>query len=358
MDIAFNLSKRKNALRKLMRNDKLEALLITSPQRMYYFSGYFNTDAYLLLTKRKSYLISDPRYSLELNKIKAKADILISRSPLKDVVNKLKEQKVKSLAIEEDSTSYQLYSQMKDSLKGLRITKAAKHIKSLMVIKDSQEIRIISKACRIANNIFGHLKRKRLAGLSERQVAAYINFYISKLGFQPADYEPIVASGVRSAMPHAEAGNHKIKKESNCLIDLGIKVYGYNSDLTRVLALSKMKAEYKKVYDIVKYAQKQAINAIKPGVEAKAVDKAARDVINDYGYGKYFTHATGHGIGLMVHEAPSISPVSTEILRPQMVFTIEPGIYLPHKFGIRIEDVVAVTKKGCKILSHDISGTV
>jgi Xaa-Pro aminopeptidase len=358
MDIASDLSKRKSALRRLMRKDKLEALLIASPQRIYYFSGYFNTDAYLLLVKNKTYLISDPRYSLELDKMNPTANIIISRSPLNEVTIKLKEQKVKSLGIEEDYISYQIYYHIKKDFKKLKILRASKYIKSLMILKEPGEIRAISKACGIAQKVFGHLKRKRLTGLSEKQVAAYINFYILQLGFQPADYQPIVATGSRSAMPHAQSTNYKIKKESNCLIDLGAKVYGYNSDLTRVLALSKMKAEYKKIYDIVKCAQEQAINTIKPGIKASAVDKAARDVIKDYGYGKYFTHATGHGIGLKVHEAPSISPVSTEILKPQMVFTIEPGIYLPHKFGIRIEDVVAVTKKGYKILSHDISGTI
>jgi len=358
MKISFNFAKRKRALKKLLDENNIEAMLFSSREHIFYFLGYYQDDAYLLLTHKDDYLITDSRYQNEVKNLKEKCKKIISSQPLREISQLVKKYHLKTIGFEEDCLNYQMYAFIKKNLSGIKIKPAAKYIRMLTLIKDAQEIKTISKACDIANLTLAQIKKMNLIGKSEKELSGYLKYYISKLGFETADYEPIVASGARSALPHAKTTNIKLKKDSNLLIDLGAKVYGYNSDLTRVYSLSKMKAAYKSIYSIVEEAQKTAIASIKPGVKASLVDKKARDVIAGNGYADKFIHTTGHGLGLHIHEGPTISPRNPQCLRAGMVFTVEPGIYLANKFGIRIEDVVAVTQKGYKVLSHDITHTV
>lgn len=358
MDIRFNYSKRKQALKNLLCENNIEGMLCVSSRNIFYFMGYYQQDAYLLLTIKGDYLITDSRYLDEIKSLKINCKKIISSHPLKDAAQLIKKHNFKTIGFEEDCLNYQMYAFIRKQLSKTKMKPAVKYIKMLTLIKDTQEIKAISKACGIANRTLAQINKINLVGKTEKELAAYLKYYLSKLGFEVADYEPIVASGARSAKPHAKTTNIKLKKSSNLLIDLGAKVYGYNSDLTRVYSLSKMEAEYKRIYSIVKEAQERAIAGIKPGVKASFIDKIARDVIASYGYAENFVHATGHGIGLHIHEGPTISSKNKEHLKPGMVFSVEPGIYLKGKFGIRIEDTVTVTQKGCKVLSHDISHAV
>jgi Xaa-Pro aminopeptidase len=358
MKISFNFAKRKQALKKLLCKNNIEALLILSREHIFYIMGYSQDDAYLLLTPKGDYLITDARYQLETENLKANCKKVITSNPLKDISELIKKHNFKTLGFEEDSLNYQMYASIKKQLPHIKLIAAAGYIKELVLIKDSQEIKAISIACKIVNLTLAEISKIELVEKSEKEISAYLKYHISKLGYETADYEPIVASGVRSALPHAKTTRAKIKNDSNLLIDLGAKVYGYNSDLTRTYSLSKMKAEYKRIYNIVKEAQQKAIESIKPGLKASDIDKAARNTIAAYGYADKFIHTTGHGVGLHIHEGPTIGPKNQQLLKPGMVFTIEPGIYLAHKFGIRIEDVVVVTQKGHKVLSHDIANAI
>ncbi len=312
----------------------------------------------MLLTIKGDYLITDSRYLDEIKSLKITCKKIISSHPLKEIARLINKHNLKTIGFEEDCLNYQTHTFIRKRLSNTKMKPAAKYIKMLTLIKDTQEIKAITKACVIANLTLAQINKINLIGKTEKELAAYLKYYLSKLGFEVADYEPIVASGARSAKPHAKTTNIKLKKGSNLLIDLGAKVYGYNSDLTRVYSLSKMKAEYKKIYSIVKEAQERAIAGIKPGVKASLIDKAARNVIASYGYADNFIHTTGHGIGLHIHEGPIISSKNEEYLKPGMIFSVEPGIYLKGKFGIRLEDIVTVTRKGYKVLSHDISRAV
>jgi Xaa-Pro aminopeptidase len=345
-------------LKKLLSENNLEAFLCLSRQRIYYLSGYEQEDAYLLATPKSTYLITDSRYQEEAKSLRPKFKVIISSQPLKEVIELAKKYKIKNLGIEDDRLNYHIYALLKKQLRQVKIKPASGYVASLILIKDKQEIKAITQACRLAEKALLKIKTTAVVGKSEIETAAYLKHYLSTLGSEVADYEPIVASGARSALPHARTTTQKIKKGDNLLIDLGAKVYGYNSDLTRVYSFSKMKAEYKRIYSIVKNAQTAAINLIKPGAKASDIDRAAREVITAQGYGKEFIHATGHGVGLDIHEKPSISLRSQDVLKPGMVFSIEPGIYIKGKFGIRLEDIVTVTQKGYKILSHDIAHTV
>jgi len=358
MKKSFEFAKRIRALKNLLYKNNIEAMLCLSREHVFYFTGYDQEDAYLLLTPKEDYLFTDSRYQEEVKSLKMNLKKIISSSSLIDLSQIIKKNNFKTLGFEEDCLNYQMYTYIKKQLAGVRMKPATKYIKLLTLIKDAREIKAISKACDIVNITLNQIKKINLIGKTEKELAAYLKYHISKLGFETANYEPIVASGSRSALPHAKTTNYKLKKTSNFLIDLGAKVYGYNSDLTRVYSFSKMKAEYKRIYIIVKEAQETAIHSIKPGIKASLIDKAARDVIAKYGYAKNFIHTTGHGLGLHIHEAPTISPKSDEYLESGMVFTVEPGIYLADKFGIRIEDVVVVTQKGYKVLSHDITHAV
>ena len=223
--------------------------------------------------------------------------------------------------------------------------------------KDNLEIELIQKAVDILANIKKKIPDllRNAVGLSEKEVCLEIEYLIKKEGAEGVAFETIVAFGERSAMPHASPTGRKIKHDEIVLIDMGAVYEGYHSDLTRMFFLGEKVGEIEDIFSILQSAQAAAIQNIKPGVSAKDIDACARNVIEQAGYGSYFGHGTGHGVGIEVHERPWISPAGEIILEEGMVFTIEPGIYLPDKFGLRLEDMVLVRRQGPLVLSRGIS---
>jgi Xaa-Pro aminopeptidase len=219
------------------------------------------------------------------------------------------------------------------------------------MIKDGDEITCIKKACVLGSEIMNHAVRLAGPGLKERAVRDGIEFYIRKRGTARADFDIIVASGANSSMPHAPVSDRRIKRNEMVLIDLGGIYNRYNSDLTRTICVGKITHEFLKLYSIVRDAQKKAIEAIKPGIQAKTIDNISRQYISRKGLGRYFVHSLGHGIGLQAHEKPSISRNSEARLEKGMVITIEPGIYIHGWGGVRIEDDILVMDSGSEILT-------
>jgi Xaa-Pro aminopeptidase len=218
-------------------------------------------------------------------------------------------------------------------------------------VKDQSEIRTIRQALSIQQRAFEQTLDIIKPGMTEIEIAGYLEYCMRSLGAEGTSFPTIVAVDANGALPHYQPAGKKLKRGSTLLIDWGAQYKGYCSDLTRIVALGSMKPQVREIYDITLEAQQAAIEAIRPGVSLTEVDRAARDHIKRAGYGKQFGHGLGHGIGLDVHEQPTLSPRSEGELEPGHVITVEPGIYLPGVGGVRIEDDVAVTARGAKVLS-------
>ncbi len=358
MKINFNFKERVRRLKISMNKEGIEALLINRKERIYYLTGYSAEDSFLLISPKKNYLFTDARYKEILRINKYTFEAIISKEPLKGLARLISGLNLKRTGIEQRYLNVNQYIFLKKSLNKVKLVPSARILNSMMVIKDEDEIKAIRQAIHITANAFNYSKRLKKAGRTEKEIAALLDFYILTHGADRGGYETMVISGVRTACAHAQSSDKKINSKANLLIDLGAKIYGYNSDLTRVYTLSKMKTGFSKILSIVIKAQQEAIQKVSHGRKISEVGLAARNYFKKFKLEKYFIHSTGHGVGLNVHEAPAISLNNTECLKAGMVFTIEPGIYLPGRFGIRVEDIVLVTKHGYEVLSNDIPNSI
>lgn len=220
------------------------------------------------------------------------------------------------------------------------------------VLKSREEIEYIKRAQKITDDTFEYILTKIKPGVTEIEIASEIESFMKKSGAEALAFDPIVVSGVRGALPHGEPTDKKIENGELLTIDMGAVVNGYHSDMTRTVAIGEISSDKKVVYDIVFSAQFRATIKLKSGVKASDVDFAARDAIEKAGFAKFFTHSTGHGVGLKVHEDPKISSESDDILQCGMVVTIEPGIYIPNRLGVRLEDMLLITENGYEKLTH------
>ena len=336
---------RLKSLFELIKRMNMDGIIITSYPNVFYFSKFTSEDCILFINKEKAYLITDSRYTLQAKKQAKGFDVIIRKSTyleeLKKLVNGGK-------ILFEESISYATYSSFN---KGLDAILVSTNIDEMRNIKENEEILQIKKACKIADNCYTHILKFVKSGMREIEIANEMNRYMKEIGASKESFEMIVASGKRGALPHGVASNKRIRDGEFVTIDYGCVYKGYCSDITRSFCLGKPNYEMKKIYNIVKKAQLLAIKSIKAGIRAYEVDKVARDYIESRGYGKYFVHSTGHGLGIEVHDPISVNRNSNTVLEENMVITVEPGIYIPGKGGIRIEDDVLVTKDGYKVLT-------
>ncbi|MDD2751550.1 MAG: aminopeptidase P family protein [Candidatus Omnitrophica bacterium] len=346
----------KNAYR-LLENKKLDGLLVSFSPNISYLTSTVSRDAFLLVARKKNIYFTDARYSEEAKRSLKQCEIKqINGSFYKTLLDSCLNLKIKQLGFEEKHLSFAGYNKLKTEFND-RITLQPTQgiIEELRKVKSADEFKKIKKATQIAIEAFRFIRKLILPGKTELQIAGELERFIRNKGASGAAFEIIVACGPNSSFPHHLTSNRKIKRDDLVLIDLGVDYLGYKSDLTRVFFLGKIKVLVKEVYQIIKEAQAEAIKRIKPGIATKIIDAAGRDFIAKKGYGKAFSHSLGHGVGLEVHEAPGISGKDANILKEGMVLTIEPGIYLPGRFGIRIEDMVRVTRKGVEYLSGSLN---
>ncbi|HHT9108549.1 MAG TPA: M24 family metallopeptidase [Candidatus Wunengus sp. YC64] len=340
-------------LKEKLKEDKVDAFLITNEINIRYVTGFTGSESILLITQKNDYLFTDFRY-LE----QAQRDVpwirIIERkiSLIKTICKKLKQLNIKKLYIESLYVTFNQYSEIKNNVKGIRFIPTQGIIEKYRKRKTQEEIKIIQTAIDIAEKAYSNIRKKIKAGLTEKNLADILEFEIRKQGGEKSSFEIICAAGARASQPHAHATNREIQANDAILIDWGASFQFYNSDLTRISFIDRISPKFKKIYQIVLDAQCFAIDSVKPGRMSKDVDHAARNYIAEKGFGKYFGHGLGHGVGLAVHECPTINARSEEILEAGMVFTIEPGVYIPGWGGIRIEDIVLVTPQGCNVLSH------
>ena len=337
-------------LRNLLIDKRLDAFIVSNPINISYISGLSSSDAYLLVSPGEKTIITDFRYKELAQSGFPDYTVKIALSSKLSVIKSLiKKYCYGRVGFEADNILYNQYDRLTD--RAYRLVPVTGMIEELRVIKDEQEIELIKRAISIAKTAVYDSKKKLHTGISESGMAALIDSGMRLRGAQKSAFETIVAFGNRTSLPHARSTNRKLFAGDHVLIDLGAVYRDYSSDLTRTFFLSKIDRKIKSLYHIVADAQKKAIEKVRPGTQAKSVDKAARDYIKRFKYQENFGHALGHGVGRQVHEAPRINSKDKMILKPGMVFTIEPGIYIQGVGGVRIEDVVLVTQKGCDVLS-------
>jgi Xaa-Pro aminopeptidase len=306
----------------------------------------------LLVTRKRSYLITDSRYIEEASKtVKGFEMALVETSIYDMVVSLARKERIKRIGFEMMDLPYGAAHKLKGLLSPASLIGVKGLIKSMRSIKDDDEVALIKNSVKLLKDTFGRIEPKIKAGVSEESLAREVEISFIRNGGRPG-FDPIIASGSNASKPHARPSDEMISKNDMIMVDIGCSLKGYNSDMTRIFTLGKIKGEMKKIYDIVSDAQAAALKAVRPGAGMASIDNAARSLITKYGYGKNFGHATGHGIGLEVHEDPTISRVSEGVLKSGMVFTVEPAIYLPGVGGVRIEDMVLVTDSGCEILTR------
>lgn len=323
-----------------------EAHLITNHHNIEYLSGFTGSNGTILLTRTKTYLFTDFRYERVAQKVTKKGIKPIINGPILAEIQKiLSKHKIKQVLFEESDVSVAKLKLLKKVLKGIKLSPGKLFVEQFRMSKKNEEIRHIIKAQRIAENTYKKVVQKLRIGMSEAAVAWEIEKIGHELGADTISFPSIVAFGSNSGSPHHQSGSRKLKKGDIVLIDMGMKYKGYCSDMTRTAFTKPPTKLQEKVYLTVLQAQTEAEKHVATGAVGSKVDKVARNIIKEAGYGDRFGHSLGHGIGLEVHEAPNLAQGYNKPLPDNTIVTVEPGIYLEKSFGVRIEDMVLVKGK-------------
>jgi len=332
--------------------DKTAVLIITSVNRRY-LTGFSSSLGYLLLTNKGNFLFVDGRYIEAAQKQASNATVLKLENIAEQLNKIFKEQEAQKLLIEvENDISTFTYLKKALIVKVSASAALSERLKVLRSIKTSAEVDCIIAAQQIAERAFEEILNFIRVGVTEREIAAFLEYKIKSFGSERFAFDTIVVSGKNSSMPHGVPTDKPIEAGDFITMDYGAVYGGYLSDMTRTVAVEYATDEMNEVYNTVLKAQEAVIKVVKQGITCGEADKAARQVIENAGYGEFFTHSTGHGVGLEIHEIPSLSSVATqEKLKAGQIVTDEPGIYLPEKFGVRIEDMLLIGKSGCKNLT-------
>ncbi|MDA8100163.1 MAG: aminopeptidase P family protein [Nitrospiraceae bacterium] len=337
-------------LRRLMRERRISALLVTQREHVRYLSGFTGSSGWVLVTPARCVLVTDFRYQLQAKREAPATSLVIQK---KDIITTVRETArtlgLRSLCFDEASLTADRINAFRKQGLGMKDVKDP--LTDLRQRKDAEELGAIRLAVKRAETSFLELRPHIRPGVTERELALRLEWLMREKGAKRAAFDIIVASGGNGAMPHASVSNRRLRSGDLVTIDFGAEAKGYYCDITRTVCAGKPSARQREIHGLVLRAQQQAIERVAPGVACADADKAARDIIAAAGHGGEFGHATGHGIGLMVHEAPSLSALSKATLAPGMVVTVEPGVYIPGWGGVRIEDMVLVTERGRKLLT-------
>ena len=349
----------KNRLEKLLAGlgeKGLDGILISQPENRRYLSGFDGSAGFLIITKNKKILATDSRYTVQARSQAPEYEILPVTSDIGGWFPELAAGlKIKKLGFEGEHLTFSLQRRLCDILGNsqtvLKLVPAENMVESLRAVKEPGEIELISQAAGIADAAMDYIRGSIRPGMTEKEAAWEIEKFMREKGSQTVPFDIIVASGPNAALPHAQPSARAIKKGEPIVIDIGARVEGYASDLSRTFCLGNPDETFKKVYDTVLGAQAGAIALIRPGMNGGEADQLARTIIEEGGYGEAFGHGLGHGVGLATHEKPRLEPNSADELADGMVFTVEPGIYIEGWGGVRIEDLVMMEEGKVKEIS-------
>ncbi len=332
---------------------KVDAFLITFPPHLRYMSGFSGSNGVGIVTRSAASLLTDGRYASQVKSEVKGWRILITQDGLFEEIQKKKllphETRV---GFDGNTLVYGQFRHLKKTFPRLKFLPKVDCIENIAAVKDAHEIAMIRKAVAITDEVFKEILRLIKPGVSELDIAAEISYRQRKHGAEADAFETIVASGVRSALPHGRASSKNIAHGELVTLDFGAVYEGYHSDMTRTVVVGKASSEVRKIYAVVLDAQKKAIEAARSGLKTKDLDAVARGYIRKHGYDKYYRHSLGHGLGLQIHEAPRISVMSKATLVEGNVVTIEPGVYIPNFGGVRIEDDIVVRNGSCEVLTR------
>lgn len=339
-------------LRELLEEKKLDAILITNPINRKYISGFTGTAGVAIVSQSATRFITDFRYIEQASEQAQQFTIIEHKGAIEsEIKQQLTELNIGNLGFEKDDVTYASFERYKKAL-GTNLVPVSGLIEEIRLIKSPEELRILKRAGEIADAAYKHIQAYIRPGVREIEIANELEFFMRKKGATSSSFDMIVASGYRSALPHGVASEKKIQSGELVTMDYGALYNGYCSDITRTVAVGQISEELQTIYHTVLKAQLRGVKGIKPGMTGKEADALTRDYITDKGYGEYFGHSTGHGLGLEVHEEPRLSHLSESILEPGMVVTVEPGIYVPGVGGCRIEDDIVITETGNERLTN------
>ena len=353
----MDFSARQNKLREHLATTRFDAFLISHLPNIRYLCGFSGSAGVLLVEPTGSIFITDVRYDTQAHEEVKGAKVVIARksalAALADVLAKRrKRSRGWAVGIEAEHVTVSEKKRLAAMIPaGMRLKDAPAVIERFRMVKDRDELAYIRSAVELGAKIFDRALEVLRPGTKEVEVAAEMELAARRGGADAMSFDTIIASGARSALPHGRASSQPIRSSAFVVCDFGVILSGYCSDQTRTVWMGKVSEDARHAYEAVRDAQQAAIEAVRSGIAVGEVDSAARKVLKKAGLGRYFTHSTGHGVGLEIHESPRVANGQREILAPGMVITIEPGVYFPGKWGVRIEDMVAVTAGGCEVLT-------
>lgn len=334
--------------------EKNEAAIITDAKNRLYFTGFNSSAGIVVITKEQAFFLIDFRYFEKAKKEVKGIEVHLLEKTFSQIREILKKFNIEKVLLETEALTVSDFKRYKKELEGFEINDEndlSKNIKKLRMFKSEGEISNIEKAQAITDNAFSHILNYIKAGKTEREIMLEMEFFMRGQGSLGIAFDSIVVSGKNSALPHGKPTDKKLENGDFLTMDFGAVIDGYCSDMTRTVAIGKIDDEQKRVYETVLKAQEAAIAAIKPNKKCRDIDKIARDIIENKGYKNCFGHGLGHSLGLDVHESPAFNTRDETLLQSGMIMTVEPGIYLENKFGVRIEDMVLVTDEGCRNLT-------
>lgn len=341
------------SLQKILKNSD-EAILISSPENRRYFTGFPSSDGFLIVTGDDAVLFTDSRYIEAAQKTALCRASLVTKAS-KEIKFYFENKGITKILTERERLTVETADFLKKAFRPCRVVPSKileKKINELRTVKSPEEVDCIKKAQAIAEEAFSHILTFIKPGVTEKSIALELDFYMLSHGAEALSFETIAVTGKKTSMPHGVPDNTVVKQGDFVTMDFGAVYKGYHSDMTRTVAVGSVSPEQKKIYEIVLAAQKSALEILKKGVPCKTADAAARNIIKEKGYGEYFGHGTGHGVGIEIHETPNLSPASEAVLESGNIVTVEPGIYIPGKFGVRIEDMALITDEGFENLTR------
>jgi Xaa-Pro aminopeptidase len=344
---------RQTALQQTLDKERLDGFMVTHPANLRYLCGYTGSNGLLLFLHGRRAFFTDGRYTQQARDEVHGVHVSIAKGPLFNAAADLINQKKSALVgFEADHTTVTALAGLRKLVrKKIGWKPASALVMRQRIIKDAEELRAIRNAVKMGASVYQQAVPFIRPGVAESEVAGELELAARRAGAEGMSFDTIVAAGKRSALPHGRASVQPIPRRGFVVIDSGVVFQGYCSDMTRTVYVGKISREERRWYDAVLEAQLAGIAAVKPGVTAGDVDRATREVLRRAKLDRFFTHSTGHGVGLEIHEPPRLGKAQEEQLRPGMVITIEPGVYLANKGGIRIEDMVVVTERGCTVLT-------
>lgn len=344
------MNKRVQAFLDKMQEKELDGIIINNLKNVYYLTGFWGSNGTVFISRDRQVLVTDARYIIAAKQEVTGFEIFAERDELATIAKIAKDMGLSRIGFE-DEVSVSYYHRMQTAFEGLELVPQTQFIEALRMIKDETEIATIRKACSISDQAFHDALDFIKPGKTEIEIANFLDFRMRELGAAGLSFDTILASGINSSKPHAHPMHKPVELGEAITMDFGCLYDHYVSDMTRTIYLGHVSDEQAEIYNTVLKANQALIDQAKDGLGFRDFDKIPRDIIVEAGYGEYFTHGIGHGIGLDIHEAPYFNQTSKEVIETGMVLTDEPGIYIEGKYGVRIEDDILITETGCELLT-------